>query len=1016
MNVIDIVDDLPQLFSSNNGTQSLFFGQEGVDNTPGLAQLDLRGLGGNRTLVLVDGKRHVSGQAGTAVVDVGSIHSALIERVEVLTGGASSIYGPDAVSGVVNFILKEHYEGTEIDAFVGVTGEGDSEEVQITFTHGRNFFNDRLNVTVNATVRRRDEITFGDRDWSENSGIAFIQESNWRRFFQRIDSLPPGALVGDAITTTDAGGNCIAAIPGTDPGLVSRACNARPSSIERRLRFGLTAEDGLIAISLADDPFAAVPTRAAAFPAFHSAVDAADLAPGTPFMDFDNNGIDDCDESVVGAFGNWVGGCVVIDRATGNFRPFDPGLVDGTFTNFNAVGGDGSPQSGAYSATSLAPEVEQYSFNARLTFELNDTNRLFADLKYITSDTDTVGGTIAFEDTINISPQNPFVPQPLADLLNSILALNPQFANTAQFHMSRDPTGDIHDDGVVERETFRIVAGLKGDFWDSWTYELAFNYGKTEEEARDQALLLDRYYAALDVVADASGNPVCRSEVDPTWTIDDFNSGSIEGPPAVTTFTPGDGSCRPANPFGFGNISRAAQDWIAPFRVFDSEIEQTVVSFIVTGDTERWFSLPAGAIGLAGGAEYRKEESDARPDAFEQAGYYFLDQTSPVRGDYDVTELFIEASMPLLADVRFAEELTVDGAYRYSDYNLDVGATDSWSFGFSWAPIGDIRFRGTVSRAVRAPNIFELFGPQTQQSFPLDIEPCDVSAIAALTDPVVQANRTANCAADVGPNFMNPLTSFFTGLTGGNPLLIEETSDTTTIGAVITPRFIPGLTLTVDWWDIEIEDAIQELGSNDVVNGCYDGPALDPTFCDLFTRVSDPTSGFFGGLNFLQTGQVNFAALETSGVDFEAVYDMELFAGGLTLRLNLTYLDELEEFRSATNPNLGDIDTGEMQRPEWAGNFNARYTRGALTVNYHMRYLDEQTHSGVGENLIASFDNALTDNLFIHDISATFEINDRYKLYGGIQNFTDEEPFATQVSFPTGPRGLYGFFGINVRL
>ncbi len=1015
LNMIDIMDDLPQLFTSDNAAQSDFFTQDGIDNTPGLARLNLRGLGANRTLVLVDGKRHVSGQAGSAAVDIGTIPSALVERVEVLTGGASSIYGADAVTGVVNFIMKDNFEGTEIDVQGGFGSDSGGEEVQLSLTHGQNFLNDRLNVTVSATARRRESILTRDRDWAIDSGISGRQNANWRQAFQQNDTLPPGASVGDAITTTDEQGNCTANVAGTDPALVARSCNARPQAIESNLRFGLTSPLGLVSISLADDPFDANPGLAGSFPGFHNAGDAADLAPGTPFMDFNNNGVDDCEESLVGA--RAVGGCVVVG-SDGSVRPFNPGLTDGSFTNFDAIGGDGSPQNNADNQT-LDPSYEQYTLNALIDFEVTERLNFFADLKYAKSMTRTKGGTIAFFDTINISRENPFVPQELQTLMNDILALNPQFTDTAQFFVSRDPE-DINNDGKFDRETFRIVTGLEGDFGDNWNWELAFNYGKTEEDARDRALLNDRWFAALDVVDDGNGNPVCRSEVEPGWTVDDFNNDSLRGDTGVNTFTPGDGSCVPANPFGLGNISRESQQFIAPFRTVNDEIEQTVVSFIVTGDTEQWFSLPGGSIGLAGGLEYRKEESSSIPDAFEQAGFFFNSQTSPNTGDFDVSEIFVEASLPLLADAPLARELTLDGAYRYSDYNLAVGDTNSWSTGLSWTPVDDIRFRATLSRAVRAPNIFELFNPQTQAIFNLDIDPCDQNEIDALqqSDPTTAAQRAANCAADplVGPNFLNPLTSNFQGITGGNPELIEETSDTLTYGFVLAPRFLDGFVMTLDYWEIDIEDAISEIEDEDILRGCYDGPALDPTFCSLFTRVSDPNSGFFGGLNFLQTGQVNFAKLEAAGVDAEIVYSRDLFDGSLTLRANATYLDKLDEFRSVITPDVADPEAGEIQLPEWAGNFNARWGQDRLTLDYQARYVGNQALRLVETNTIDSIDNSRSGVLWIHDISASFDVNDRYSLYGGVQNVSDERPFLTQPSFPAGTRGRYFFVGVTATL
>jgi len=1016
LSVVDVLDALPQLFSSTNSAQADFFTQDGVDATPGVAVLDLRGLGSSRTLTLVDGRRHVAGQAGTQAVDVQSIPAALVERVEVLTGGASSVYGADAVTGVVNFIMKDDFEGTEIDLTGGFAEEGGGDEYQISFTHGRNLFDDRLNITFNATARSRQDIAFGDRDFARNGQQPANQQGrNWRRFFQPNDPLPPGASVGDPIAS-GSGASCLPINGNTPPSLVARACNASPSSVEQGLTFGLTSPRGLLGINLADDITAATPERAGAFPLFHTEADLADLAPGTPVMDFNNNGVDDCSESFVGAIA--VGGCVVVGD-DGSVRPFNPGLVDGNI-NFDAVGGDGIFQAGQNNET-LDPQYEQLVLNTLINYQLTDTVNLFADVKWVKSETKTYGGAVSFHDTINISPDNPFVPQEMQDLLAEILALNPQFTDSAQFFMTRDPI-DIDNESNTERETFRIVTGLEIDFWDTWTAEFAFNYGRTEEDFRDRALLPDRYFAALDVVVGPDGQPVCRSEVEAGWTVDNFNNDSIFGDTGVNTFTPGDGSCQPANPFGIGNISAAAQNFVAPFRAQRDEIEQTVYSAIFSGDTSRFFSLPAGPIGLAFGAEYREEESNARPDLFEQAGFYFNAQTSPVQGDYDVTEFFVETSVPVLAEVPFFKELTVDGSFRISDYSLDVGQTESWAYGGSWAPVDDIRFRGTFSRAVRAPNIFELFSPQTQAIFNLDIDPCDQAEIDALaaSDPTTAALRSANCAADplVGPNFDNPLTSNFQGRTGGNPALIEETSDAITYGVIIQPRFLDGLTITADYWEFEIEDAIAEVEEEDVLRGCYDSTTPFPGagFCNDFTRISDPTSLFFGGLNFLQTGFTNFAALETSGWDFEVRYDMDLGNGVLQLGANGTYLDDLTEFRDALDPTNGDQEANEWRRPNWAANFSARYALPRTTVSYQGRFIDSQFQRLVEENEQGSFDNATTGIAWVHDISATFAVNETFQVYGGVQNLTDVRPFDSGLAFPVSPRGRYLFLGLTANM
>jgi len=1019
LSVVDFLRDVPSLLGSQNGTQANFFGTNasGFDDAPGLSTLDLRNLGTNRTLVLVDGKRHVSGQAGNQAVDIESIPTALIDRVEVLTGGASSIYGADAVSGVVNFILREDFEGTEIDVQYGGNDGFDGQAYRVNLTHGFNFSEGRGNIALYGSYREQQDVLIRERGFSANGGIAGEQNENSELRFQAGDALPMGASIGDLISSTDAAGVCSGAFTGTDPGLVSQACTAAPSRIARNLSFGLTHPGGLLSLNLADDVTAATPQPATAFPFFHSSADLPFLAPGTPVQDFDGNGIDDCTESLIGA--NAVGGCSIIDPISGQLRAFNPGETDDAFLNFDAVGGDGFRQNGQPDQT-LVPKLEQYVLGALFKFDITDTLRVFADVKYVNTTTETQGGGAAFFDTINISPENPFVPAEAQSLLTDILALNPQFADTAQFFLTRDPT-DINLDSEFERETFRVVAGVEGEFLDGWDWELAVNYGRTTQDDNSRALLNDRFFAAVDVVTGPDGSPVCRSEVDPNFTVNDFNNDSIFGDGGVNTFTPGDGTCQPLNPFGLGSPSAASQAFVAPLRNIEDEIEQTVISAVVTGNSESWFSLPGGAIGIAGGLEYRIEDSETVPEQFEIDGFFFNSQTAITEGDFEVFEAFVEVSLPLLADIPGIRELTVDGSYRFSDYNLAVDTTNSWGVGASWVPVDDIKFRFTRSRAVRAPNIFELFSPQQQSIFNLDVDPCDQGAIDALavSDPDTAMNRATNCAQVVGANFNNPLTSNFQGLTGGNPTLQEETADTLTVGVVLQPRFVRNLAVTLDYWDIEIEDAIQELQAVDVLQGCFDGPTLDPTFCDLISRIDDPSSAFFNGLNGLTVGQVNSASLETSGIDFEIRYLIENVGNGqMTLQANGTWLDEFSEFRSTLNPDMADTGVGEIQRPEWSGSLVASYSNDRVDVSWRASYFDQQFHRLVEDTQEETFDNAIADDVWIHDLSGSYRFGAKRNLVAraGINNLTDENPFDTQPSFPAGALGRYYYLGLNYTL
>ena len=265
-------------------------------------------------------------------------------------------------------------------------------------------------------------------------------------------------------------------------------------------------------------------------------------------------------------------------------------------------------------------------------------------------------------------------------------------------------------------------------------------------------------------------------------------------------------------------------------------------------------------------------------------------------GEFDVTDLFVEVAVPLLADLPLAQELTVDGAFRYADYST-IGGAETWKLGGIWTPIDDISFRATVSQAIRAPNINELFSP-LQPAFFRPVDPCDASEIGNAPDPSL---RAANCQADGLPaDFQDPLSARFAGVSGGNTELQEETADTLTVGFVFQPRFLDGFTLTVDYWDVEIADGISLVSAQDIVDTCYDSSTFPNDFCELFTRNEDPNSPQFGGFTFLNQSYVNFAAIEASGVDFSASYDFDIGRNDFRLSLAGTKQEALDFF---TNPN-----------------------------------------------------------------------------------------------------------------
>jgi outer membrane receptor protein involved in Fe transport len=1023
-NTVDVLNDLPALaFSTTAETSNQDASADG-QNT-----LDLRGMGQERTLVLVDGRRHVSGVEGSQSVEIGSIPPALIERVEVLTGGASAVYGADAVTGVVNFILKKDFEGLELDFKTGLSSEGDGEQYQVSGLYGKNFAEGRGNFTVGINYYKEPGLKMRARDWASSNRIA-DDDSNPALRFQTGDisgSATPnfaqfydfdatglyqyGLQIPSAQDFIDEYTDTFGAAPtltASEQALLDRAAAAPPRAILPQHNFSISSKRGVIA------------------PGDFSVFNGVDL---------DSNGVQDCLDSFVGynssldgaqSFGI-LGGCWVVDD-NGQPRPYQDGLVAG---DFNGFGGDGIEN--FFDEEILIPREDRVAVNLTGRFEIAPSLSVFGEAKYVYSEVETGTPLNTFWDLLYGAPDNPFLPASLQALAQT----------TGGLYITRDPTDIGTNVDTNERRTLRFVAGIEGKFGEGWSYEVSGNYGEFERKLTDRNFLLsDRWFAAIDAVADPStGQPICRSDIDPAvppTTVFDIPSWD----PGYFTFTPGDGQCRPANIWGgVGAISQESIDFFTTTVNNKDTITQTVFSATLVGDSAAWFELPAGAIGLAVGAEWREETSKAEFDSLglgiipsgapfpagtlveEVSGNFTLgfegsNKLNNARGSYDVTDLFTEVSVPLLKGVMLAEELTLDGAYRFSDYST-IGGADSWKLGLVWAPVDDVRLRVNVSQAVRAPNIFELFSPD-QPAFFRPVDPCAQSEIdaLALADAGAAALREGNCrAAGIPAGFEDPLSARFAGVAGGNDELQEETADTETFGIVLQPRFIEGLVVSVDYWDITVDDAIVAVAAQDIVDNCYDSPTFPNDYCGLFTRNSDPASAQFNGFNFLRQTQLNFGSIEAAGIDFAANYAFALGAHRFGLAAHATRQKKLDFFFDPADASAVDPELGELFRPKWAGDASVSWSFANLDVGWRTQYLGKQALRGVSiETYQTQYGPAgIADEIYLHDLSARYRLADSIMIFGGVQNLTDETPYITEFSWPTGPRGRFFYAGATLK-
>lgn len=1026
---------IPALIASGTIADSIERGAGGI----GQATLDLRQLGSNRTLVLVDGRRHVSGVANSAIVDVASIPPALIEQVEVLTGGASAIYGADAVTGVVNYKLRDRYEGIELDGYTGISSKGDGQSFRISGTYGRNFNENRGNFTLSAGYAEDTEVLMGDRTFTADNGrgnnsttyanpalrfqkgdIDPATMPNFANYFRvggpgpratRISFGPPIPLPGTAAFNNVFQGKTPTA---AEQALIDRAANAPTRVIGSQPTFAISANNGLL--FRADYDF----WRA----------------------DINKNGINDCNESYIGWTGFGGGGCYVTNP-DGSVRIFNDGIIS---TASNQFGGDGAVE--RTSQASLVPGSQRLFVASTGLYEFSPAVEFFWDAKYARNKATIRDNYNTFYDSLYLAPDNPFIPAVLMDDVNEAGGLL----------VSRDFLDLGPGISTSEYQTLRFVGGLRGDLGPRLRYEVYGTWGQTKgTETYSSSVQYDRLFAALDVVTGPDGKPVCRSELDPSAV----PPGSDVFPVIESgffTFRPGQGLCKPANILrGAFSISPDAVQFITTPTTDNFKVRQGVISGFIAGDTGAFLNLQGGTPQFVVGGEWRKEFSESVLSDLEKgllpagspagpAGTFIGDisgnqslifdaqnQVFDSGGSFNVKEVFGEVSLPFFKDKPFLHELTVGGAVRYADYST-VGGALTWNANGIWAPVPDVRFRGGYSQAIRAPDIFELFSPQQGATFrPLD--PCNASEIQSLKDTNAPnaANRERNCLAAVTaagiPNpaaflatYEDPLTARFGGTSGGNPNLNEETASTWSAGAVIQPRWVPGLTLSADYYSIRIEDAIAAVSSQDIVNTCYDLDTFPNQFCDLFQRRTRPedfgTPTLFGFLSLNQT-QVNFGRIETAGIDFTANYQFTVGdRDNFSLGFNGNWVRRIDRYFDPVNQDLVNPGLRERGAPQWAGLGTVAWNRDRFTLIYRLQWIGVQAIASAIqiERLDIEFGPAgLAPNYFIHDVGVQFQLNERVLITAGVNNLLDKEPYLASSAYPVSGLGRFMFMGVNAK-
>ena len=1018
--VIDYLATIPAL--SNSLVPSDTTGSNLNDG--GLEFANLRSLGSGRTLTLVDGRRHVGSQAGTLQVDVSTIPRLLIENIEIITGGASSVYGADAVSGVVNYILRKDFEGLEIDANWGqLVKDGAASTQRVSVLAGVNMFDDRLNLYAHAEYDEQEEI------YVEHIGL-FGDAST----ILGLDADPTNSQFGpinDGVL--DLGTVFYGARRLDRPmwGSTTLANMQRPSPLNDP-----------------DVPYADCPGASTSANCY--AVDPA----YTYWYDGPT--------ARLANFGQRIG-------ETGANRPWN-------------IGGDGEPANAtSFDQRSRTPYQEAYRYQAGLNFQLTDNIEFYAEGKYTTEDTFDVGqnsfwdiyvtnfgisgmntgvtpGLISGTSTFSTRLDNAFLPANVAAAIaaNTFVRYASPSAATpdqpgAPIGVVAAPIADHRGFGIERtqtnnREVTRWVAALEGNwdriaFVDNVNWTLSYVYGELYNVNREEGPDAIRFAHAMDSVVDfageVNGTPgeiVCRVQL--------LNARGIpvrEQNPntAATVYADPDNDaevagCVPLNVFGMGNQSPEGLDYITTaIRVRQTNEQESAVAAI---SGQMWDFWGAGPIGAAIGAEYRREYTEGVGRSADTAGRVLQLNTGAdfLPAEYESEEWFAEVSIPLLRDSWLGEYAELSGSYRAFDYTT-AGDGDVYGVNLVYRPIRDIGFKTSFNTSFRAPSLAENFNPFTQTFVNNFVDPCHTGVIANFQGDdaaQIKANRIANCTAlaaakglsydfasatatqadDYRPNAYAGIAS----VTGGNAGLTPETSESFTFSTVIAPRMFPNFSLVLDYYEITVNDVITTPSGQFLANDCVSGAQLNAQTCALVFRnnpntgdpfdvfkvgapAGDPIGGFI-------LGPINRAKLETRGVDFTVNYSLdteEAFGrnwGRFDYSLGGLWLIDQKNFTDPSDPNAFTDSTSAVFFPRVE--FVSRLTWRPTDVLALTWTADWQTSQDINKvrDLVSTgnldnqpWDWNQTGNYVRNDFSVRYDIRDDLTLRANVTNIFDVE-------------------------
>ena len=855
LNINDLLAQLPQFsLGMDSTTDQSSFGNAG------LSSVDLRNLGQERTLVLVNGRRVVQStfDDGFMVTDTGYIPVDLLERVDILTGGAAATYGADAVAGVVNFVMKKEYEGTRVSAQYGQSEIGDGEETSFTITTGVNFNKDKGNVVFSFDYFDDAGASYFDRP------LGSAQQTGW------IDN-PLNTGPDDGIPAQIVGHN----IAWPDYKINGQMLGIWNDDIDGRDYYNVTGNESV-------------------------------------YMFNDNDRVD--------PFRLQQG-----DNATG--------------WNMNLH-------------NALTSPFERSNFYTLVNYELSDDLQFTADFRYTKVKSQNqlapaynfwVSGNDRDFDQSLVRPAH----------IQALLAEDDGWFNTSIGLNELGPTTSN-----VERELFAFSSSLAGEFSNDWVWDVYVSAGKTNHDS------VGSNYTNQNRFSD--GHKAITNDNGDRCGVDDM-------------------TCPGSHPSLV--MSQEALDYIT-LDPFGSQIssEQYAFSATTSGDL---MELPYGALMFAAGVDVRRETLEMNVDETWQSGIAGI-QKDPWSAGKTTQEIFLEVEAPVLSDIFLIDELLLSAAGRMSNYTY-AGTHNTWKLGATWSIIDGLAIRSTYAATTRAPQLSEQFSASsTEFSSGID-DPCDQTEILA-TEADAVGQVIANCKAwgIKDPANFDSLAAVNMGVdvtTSGNVYLQPETAKTVTLGVVYTPSFIDNLSMTLDYYDIQIKDAMGSPGNQSTLDKCArEADVNNSIYCPLVTRGAD------GNVSDVIDTVVNQAFSNTRGVDFEVSYQQSLAEfGDVSFSLNGTKLLDSSFQDTVLTDKIYVTGMSSRDNVELKTRFVMTYSYEDLTANWTTNYAEGYQVSRFGT--YERYDEPFAPHSIMHDVRFGYDVTENANVYLGMNNVFNKTYF-----------------------